>query len=222
MTRPVLVLRPEPGATATARAARDRGLDAVVAPLFAVHPVAWEPPAARIDALLLTSANAVRHGGADLEALRDRRVYAVGAATAAAARRAGFGSIVAGDGDAAAIVGVARARGEARLLHLAGRDHRDAAVDGVRIERRIVYEARAVDRLPDAAARALPQAVALLHSPRAAALFASLVADRATIAVAAISAAVRAAAGAGWRAVAVAQRPADAALLAAAVKLCDH
>ena len=40
----MLVLRPEPGASATVAKARERGLDAVVMPLFTVEPVAWEAP----------------------------------------------------------------------------------------------------------------------------------------------------------------------------------
>ena len=60
--RRVLVLRPEPGAAATVKRARARGLDAVAIPLFEIEPLAWEaPPAGGFDGLLLTSANAVRH-----------------------------------------------------------------------------------------------------------------------------------------------------------------
>jgi len=67
----------------------------------------------------------------------------------------------------------------------------------------------------------LPDAIALLHSPRAAALLATLV-DPSEISIAAISATTRDAAGDGWRAAIVADRPTDASLLAAAAKLCDH
>src|SRR4051794_41196284 len=89
--RRVVVLRPEPGASATVERARQRGLDAFALPLFEVEPVAWEAPDPdRFDALLLTSANAVRHGGEQLVRLRELPVYAVGSATADAARRGGF------------------------------------------------------------------------------------------------------------------------------------
>ena len=44
--RRVLVLRPEPGASATVERARQRGLDAVAMPLFEIEPVAWEAPEA--------------------------------------------------------------------------------------------------------------------------------------------------------------------------------
>src|SRR5213079_312863 len=90
MTR-VLVLRPEPGASATVEKARERGLDAIAVPLFAVEPLAWQAPEPiGFDGLLLTSGNAVRHGGEGLQALRRLKVYAVGEATAEAARVAGF------------------------------------------------------------------------------------------------------------------------------------
>ena len=62
--RPVLVLRPEPGAGETAARARALGLEPIVAPLFAVRPIAWAAPdPAAYDAVMLTSANAARHGG---------------------------------------------------------------------------------------------------------------------------------------------------------------
>ncbi len=221
MKRTLLVLRPEPGATATAAAADALGFTAIVAPLFVMRPVAWSPPATPVRALLMTSANAARFGGAGLQALAGLPLYAVGEATAAAARDSGFTRIVVGADGVDAIVERAERNGIDRLLHLAGREYRELASGSVAIERRIVYAADAVASLPDAARAALPDAVVLLHSPRAAALFATLV-DPAGISIAAISAATREAAGTGWRAVAVADRPADASLLAAAAKLCDH
>src|SRR5436853_459962 len=97
MTR-VLVLRPEPGATATLAKARAQGLEAVAVPLFNVERVAWElPDASSFDGLLLTSANAVRCGGEKLQELRGLKVYAVGEATAEAARDAGFDIDATGD-----------------------------------------------------------------------------------------------------------------------------
>ena len=217
----LLVLRPEPGATATRAAARALGLTAVAAPLFEVRPLDWTPPAAPPQAVLMTSAQAARLGGEGLAALRDRPLYAVGEATAAAAHAAGFTRVVVGEAGVDAIVARAEADGVRRLLHLAGREHRAPTGTAVTLERRLVYAAEAVSALPEAARAALPDAIALLHSPRAAALFASLVDPRA-IRIAAISPATRAAAGEGWRAVAIAEQPGDASLLAAAAKLCNH
>ncbi len=219
--RSLLVLRPEPGASVTAAVADALGFAAIVAPLFTVRAVDWSPPATPPRAVLLTSANAARLGGAGLQTLSRLPLYAVGESTAAAARDAGFTRIAIGTAGIDAIVGQARRDGIDRLLHLAGREHRPPDDARVAIERRIVYASDAVTSLPEAARAALPQAIALLHSPRAAALFATLV-DPGNISIVAISAAARDAAGPGWRAIAVADRPTDASLLAAAAKLCDH
>lgn len=221
MTLPLLVLRPEPGASATVASARALGLDAIAAPLFAVHAVNWKLPERTPDAVLMTSANAARLGGPALDRLTTLPLYAVGEATAAAAREAGFTHILAGEGGIDAIVARAAANGIDHLLHLAGREHRAPATHRPAIARRIVYAADPVAALPAAAMHVLPNAVALLHSPRAAERFAMLV-DRSGVRIAAISPATRAAAGEGWREVAVAARPTDASLLAAAAKLCNH
>ena len=91
--RRLVILRPEPGASATADAARGMGLDPVRMPLFRIEPIAWDAPeASGFDGLLLTSANAVRQAGDKLQALRGLRVYAVGEATGNAARNADFDS----------------------------------------------------------------------------------------------------------------------------------
>src|SRR4051794_25280604 len=96
--RRLVVLRPEPGASATAERARMLGLEPVMVPLFEVEPVAWQAPdAARFDALLLTSANAVRMGGEELSKLRRLPVHAVGEATARSALDAGFDVASLGD-----------------------------------------------------------------------------------------------------------------------------
>jgi len=92
---------------------------------------------------------------------------------------------------------------------------------GLVVEGRAVYAAEAVSVLPDAAGMS-GEAVALIHSPRAGALFAALVPERRRIALAAISAAAAAAAGAGWAEIAVAAAPRDEALLELAVKLCNN
>jgi len=220
---PVVVLRPEPGNTRTATALRALGMDVRQIPLFAVVPVDWtSPDPARFDALLLTSANAVRHAGIGVEALKHLPVVAVGEATAAAARAAGFGVALTGNADGRAAVALAQDRGFARLLHLTGRDRaatgeaedRDRAVEPV-----TVYASNPVP-LDDAVARSFENNAILLHSTRAATRLAALVdtsgAARARIALVAISQAVGDAAGAGWRDVAIAPQPTDAAVVACA------
>ena len=217
MTR-VLVLRPEHTARETVRRARERDLDAIAIPLFSIEPVAWEvPDPGRFDALLLTSANAVRYAGEGLKGLRGLPVYAVGDATAAAARDAGFD--IAGTGDA----GVERLLGsieaDLELLHLCGEDRKTPDAARQEIAPVVVYRARELGS-PDLGAA--DGSVALIHSPRAARRFAALVEDRSTIAIAAISDAAAEQAGDGWRALEVADSPTDDALLALAARLCNN
>jgi uroporphyrinogen-III synthase len=112
-----------------------------------------------------------------------------------------------------------------RPLHLCGRDHVAAEQAGLSIERRIVYAADAAGALPEAAIEALGSgAIALLHSPRSAALFAKLAdeagLDCSKISIVALSAAVAGCAGDGWAELVSAPRPSDDALLELAAKLC--
>ena len=137
------------------------------------------------------------------------------------------GAVPTGTTFGAAIVALAVARRKKRLLHLAGREHMHIENGGASIERRIVYASDPIEHLPGAAADALRAgAVALLHSARAARLFGSLVdaagIDRRGIAIAGLSEAVAAAAGAGWAAIAAASLPNDDALLEIAAGLCDQ
>lgn len=227
MSRRLLVLRSEPGASATVSTAEALGWEATSAPLFTISACDWLPvDPASVDAILMTSANAARLAGGGLRPLLNLPLYAVGAATAEAARAAGFADVRAGDGDAATIVALAASDGAGTLLHLAGRDHRDVRRSGVTIERRIVYCADPVESLPGPALRALEQdAVVLIHSPRAGRLFAELAddarLDRSAIRLAAISPAALDGAGAGWRRTIAAEIPSDSALLAAAARLCE-
>ena len=210
----ILILRPQPGADETAARARAIGLEAVIAPLFEVRALPWEPPASGFDAILLTSANAARHAGKRF----DLPCYAVGEATAAAAGDAGYTDVRTGPSDGAALLDEMVRDGVRSALHLCGRDHLAIAHPELRIERRMVYAAEAVGELPrEALARG---ALVLLHSARAAALFASLVEERRTLRLAAISPAVAAAAGPGWGSISCASAPRDEALLELAVRLC--
>lgn len=210
--RRVVVLRPEPGAGATAEAARALGLDAVALPLFAVWPIDWRAPAEGLDGIVATSANAFRHGGGELERLRGFPVHAVGAATAEAARAAGFTVATVGTSGARAL---AEALPPGRYVHLTGVHH--MALAGV--PALACYESVAIDPPPPLGA--LSGALALVHSPRAGERLAELVAERGSTAIAAISEAAAAACGTGWASVAVAEAPADAALLALAARLCQ-
>lgn len=215
----ILVLRPEPGASESVLRLRRCGLEASAAPLFAVEPLAWKAPdPARFDGLLLTSANAVRHGGDQLATLRGLPVHAVGDATAAAARDAGLA--IASSGDA----GVDRLLGaidqQLRLLHLCGEDRRQPTDAQQQIVAVAVYRAVTIAQ-PDLGSA--NGSVAMIHSPRAAVRFAELIgsSERATIAIAAISDAAAAAAGTGWKTIEAAAEPTEQALLALAARLCQ-
>jgi uroporphyrinogen-III synthase len=215
--RRLLVLRPQPAASATVERARERGLEATAIPLFAVEPLEWQTPEARgFDGLLLTSANAVRHAGEGLQALRGLKAYAVGEATAEAARDAGLD--IASTGGA----GVDRLLGslepDLKLLHLCGEDRRSPGAARQHITEVVVYRSKP---LPPPDLERASGNIALIHSPRAGGRWAELVEDRSSIAIAAISDAAAHAAGDGWQVVATADQPTDDALLALAARLCN-
>ena len=84
--------------------------------------------AQRFDGLLLTSANAMRYGGEGLRALRGLKVYAVGEATAEAAREAGFD--IAADRRRGGRAPARLDRADLKLLHLCGADRREPSGAG--------------------------------------------------------------------------------------------
>lgn len=220
MSASVAVLRPEPGNAATAARLEALGLHPLRLPLFRIAPVAWDPPGpGGFDGLLVTSANAIRHAGPALARYRALPVHAVGTATARAAERAGLAVAQTGEGGVADLLAGTTARA---LLHLAGRDH---ARTGPPVTATAVVYASEPAPVPARTLHLLDGGVALLHSPRAGARLAALVEEadlpRATVALAAISPAAAQAAGPGWRAVAVAPRPAEDVLIAAARLLAD-
>jgi uroporphyrinogen-III synthase len=214
----VIVLRPEPGASETVRRARELGLDAAAIPLFEIEPIAWSPPdPAQFDALLLTSANAIRHGGAGLAVLRGLAVHAVGEATAEAAREAGFKIAAVGDSGVDALL--SSIDPGQWLLHPCGEDRTAPTANRHRITALRIYRSPPI--ASPGALTELSGAVVLVHSPRAGRRLAELILDRSAIAVAAISPAAAAAVGEGWSSVEAAERPSDDALLEIAIRLCN-
>jgi uroporphyrinogen-III synthase len=214
------VLRPEPGNAATAARATAAGFAVLRLPLFEIVPLAWDAPDPHDhDALVLTSANTVRHAGAGLHDLIRLPVVAVGEQTAIAARAAGLRVAVVGSNDAAALAGLLAQRGFDRALHLGGRDHISMADPARTIA---VYASEPIAIEP-ARVRDLAGTIALLHSARAAERLAAVIdrvgIARGEIAVAAFSPAIALAAGLGWKAVATAATPSDAALFAAIAAL---
>ncbi|MDO7841545.1 uroporphyrinogen-III synthase [Sphingomonas immobilis] len=208
------ILRPEPGNAATRARAAAAGFETLRLPLFEIAARAWtHPDPAGHDALLLTSANAVRSAG-PLGALAALPVVTVGDSTAAAARAAGLTVVATGDSDAAALSALLIAHGFSRVLHLAGEDRTPAPPGVTRTETVYASEPLAV---PPERLALLTGTTALLHSARAARTLAALLdaaaIPRAGITVAAFSPAIAQAAGSGWSTVATAAAPTDAALL---------
>lgn len=216
--RRMLVLRPEPGASLTAKRAHERGLEAITIPLFEIDPIAWHAPEpSAFDGLLLTSAQAIRCGGEQLNQLRGLKAYAVGEATADAAREAGFDIAARGEAGIERLLGSIEAN--LRLLHLCGEDRKLLGRTRQAITEVVVYRSKVVDT-PDL--RGISGTVVLIHSPRAGRRFAELVQDRASISLVAISAAAAEAAGDGWESSQSAENPSDDALLALAARLCNN
>ncbi len=160
--RGILVTRPEPGLSETMDALAGMGFSPVAAPLLSVRPLRPVLPQ-RVQAILLTSGQAAAPLAGLASELRGLPVLAVGDATAARARAAGFGAVDSATGDATRLVGIASARfdpeGEPLLLACGRGQGREVAAGlrraGFRIRRRCVYAVRAVRRLPEPALDAL-------------------------------------------------------------------
>ena len=179
----IWITRAQPGAEVTAERVRALGHEAIVAPLLAVRVLPdVTVDLAGVSALAFTSANGVR-AFAYASGERSLKVFAVGAATAQAARQSGFKSVLSADGDVEALAeGIAARRGELRgaVLHpgaaepagdLAGALEKH----GVEARRLILYETAPVE-VAAAEAEALARSDAvLLHSPRAAQALAKLI-----------------------------------------------
>lgn len=240
----VVVTRPEHQAAATAERLAARGHAAIPAPLLAFrgHPEAI--PVDRADAfagVVLTSQNAVRALAETPRrgALLALPAFAVGAATAAAARAAGFAAVESAGGDADALARTLAARpalAGRRLLHLVGRDKATAlgpllAPARIAVEEAVAYAMEAVAAPPEglrAAARTGADAL-LVYSPRTARVLAALVAADPALAplcavpaVAISQAAARPLADGGWRTIRVAETPSEPAMLAALAALGER
>ncbi len=226
----VLVTRPEPGASETARRLAELDHVSVIAPMLGIEALPSRlPPPQALGALVVTSRNGLACLG---PAYRHLPLWAVGNATAARARDAGFADVRSADGDAVALAALiaggmrpsggtlllttARGQGEALCHALRGL--------GFRVARRATYRARPARELPADAATALRQGrigAALFFSAETARRFVHL-AQAATLGDAmagcealAISQAVAVALQPlPWRRIRVAAKPNQDALLA--------
>lgn len=226
----LLALRPEPGLAGTLDKARAMGLPITGHALSEIRAVAWDcPDPARFDGLLIGSANAFVHGGPNLAALSGKPVYAVGEATAAAARAAGFAVAMTGSGGLQGVLDAISP--PCHLLRIAGEERVALAPPaGVTFAEVVAYRSLALPLDPVAGllaerGQAEPPLV-LLHSAATAAHFAAecdrLGLARAGISLAALGPRIAAAAGEGWAAVHTAATPDEAALLQLAFDLCER
>lgn len=122
----VLVTRPEPGASATARRLSSLGFRPLAVPLTRTVPVAPAtlPDGHDFDAVAVTSAAALRHAPPELIArLAALPCFAVGHASARTARDAGFTRVEPGEGRVEGLAGaMSRSlRPGARIAYLCGR-----------------------------------------------------------------------------------------------------
>lgn len=225
MTRPVFVLRPEPGLSATMARAREMGLAVEAMPLSAAEPLDWTMPEGTFDGILLGSANGLRLAGERREALSGLPVYAVGEATAAAARELGFAVAHTGSGGLQGLLDGLDADRPLKLLRLAGEERISLDLPRhVTLATATTY--RVVHHPLDRARQEKLAAggVVLLHSGASARHFASECArqgvDRSRLALAALAPRVVASVSDGWESVRIASTPDDGALLSLTADMC--
>lgn len=231
----VLVTRPREDAAPLLAALAARGHEAAPEPLLTITPrerVDWPQGHEGAQALLITSANGVRAFAA-LESRRGLPVFAVGEASAAAARDLGFSQVTSAAGDVAdlaALVAAILDPAAGPLLHpaagkLAGDLQGALAAAGFTVLRAVLYDAVPAAALSAACTRALEGGsidVVTFFSPRTAAGFVRLVAAAdlsqacGRVTALCLSPAVAAEiSGLSWRRTLVAARPEQDALLAA-------
>ena len=233
----VLVTRGGEEAEALVRTLIARGHEAVAEPLFTIEPVAL--PAGQladaltgVQALLFTSANGVR-AFAGQSPDRGLPVFAVGDATAAAARAAGFVGVESAQGNVEDLAGLVAARldpAAGALFHGAASDvagDLKGLLDrrGFEVRRLVLYRARAAERLSEQNLRLIQDGAldaVLFFSPRTGKTFVRLLGEKrsrdvcsgchAVCLSAAVAAEIRSIA---WAGVHVADQPDQEALLAA-------
>ncbi|MDQ6437782.1 uroporphyrinogen-III synthase [Mesorhizobium sp. LHD-90] len=177
----VLVTRPQPGAVRTARRLAEMGHRPVELPLTRTTALPG-PPASLdgpVDAVAVTSANALRHAPPALLArLAERPCFAVGERTAATAREHGFRSVTAANGDANSLADLisSNLRPGSTIAYLTGRIRlsdleAQAAAAGLNLVAVETYDTQAIDYRPQDLAERLgtePIDAVLLYSANAA------------------------------------------------------
>jgi uroporphyrinogen-III synthase len=232
-----VVTRPVEDAAPLIRALQERGIETLLAPMLTIRPVAdadrrLHETLASAQAVLFTSANGVRAFAA-ASPRRELPAFAVGDATAAAARIAGFRSVLSAGGDVEDLAELVKAKLSPQggpLVHAAGSsvagDLAGALAPlGFTLHRAVLYDAVPANRLDPATVTALrggEAGLALFFSPRTAASFARLAAAadvaepcRRIAALALSPAVAKALEPLAWRALRIAAAPTQRDLLAA-------
>lgn len=118
-----MITRPREDASGLAEALAGLGIETVIEPLLFIETLDTDAPVLTgVQALLVTSANGVRAFSA-LSDERDVAVYAVGDASARAAREAGFSSVTSASGDVDTLADLVAEKlnpEDGALLHVAG------------------------------------------------------------------------------------------------------
>ncbi len=221
---PVLAVRPEPGLSQTLSLGREMGLTMHGFALSEVHPVEWQLPVLdQFEAILLGSANAVRHGGAKLSKLTHLPVHAVGEATAREAQMVGFTIERTGKGGLQKILD--QVPPPIHYLRLVGSEFVELSPpQGVTFEPLQVYDV-IPRKLSDEAVELLENdPIVLLHSAAMTRQFSHecrrLGVNRARVTLVAMGRRIADPAGEGWRAIHVCDAPNDTALLEMARSVC--
>lgn len=226
-----LVTRPIEDAEPVAKRLLEAGIEPVLEPLLSiVFLPAPDLDLSDVQALLFTSSNGVR-AFARVAKARDLPVFAVGDASARAARSEGYAEVESAGGnvdDLARLVAQKLNPGAGALLHVAGSvvagDLAGAlSSGGFEVRRAILYEARPASALSDNVVNLLRGngiAMALFFSPRTAAAFVTLALKaglaascRNVVAMCLSPAVAKAVAGIEWRDVRIARRPELRALM---------
>lgn len=215
----LLIVRPQPGADATARRVCEAGFEAIVMPLFAIEALEFPVVSANdYDAVLLTSGNAVRAAADNLMQLSSRPFFVVGTATANALTKLSLNPEFVGAEGVNSVLLKAQGRGHRKLLWLTGEDFSEPDLPAtMELDIRFVYRSAALP-VPDDFEEAVARADAImLHSSRAASHFADICENsglvRNDIVIATFSQNIADSAGNGWADIIVSPAPNDAALL---------
>lgn len=176
----VIVTRPSPDAERFAAELRRIGADPALSPAMAILRREGAIDLEGAFALAFTSANGVRAFAA-LSGVRDLPVFAVGPATAEAARDAGFASVSTAEGDVESLAAlISQSKPAGMVLHLAGGERAGDLVEalvrkGVKARRAVIYDAVEIEDLAPGAKAILADAgekpAVVFFSPRSARLF---------------------------------------------------